>query len=251
MSRTRRPSNGSLVSVPIELVLRVAVRAGISVIGQLPETRRRLGASQLRRSQPERRPGIRRPVTWVGDKGLSLAEMLEGGDCGAVGDRRIRDPEGRRFVEHLIHRVRGDPRIDRGRQLGPVQEERTILHPLGMPDHDAEVQPLLSRPAPEPDEPVAGGADTWGRDEAAAAHRPAQLVVERHRVVGEAQSEGLEHRHVDQLTGRRTAATGGEGPDGGEEAREPLPDLTTDVHRRPVGQTRGQDRRRRPTTPAA
>ena len=73
---------------------------------------------------------------------------------------------------------------------------------------------------------------------------PAELVVERHRVIGEAHGEGLEHRHVDELSARRTAPAGGERPDGGEEPGQPLPDLAADMDRRPIGQPAGKTHHR-------
>ena len=71
---------------------------------------------------------------------------------------------------------------------------------------DAEVEPLLPGPAPEPDQPVAGRPDARRRDEPASPHRSSELVVERHRVVGEAHRQRLEHRHVDELAARRRCA---------------------------------------------
>ena len=58
----------------------------------------------------------------------------------------------------------------------------------GWPTMHAEVEPLLAGAAPEPDQPVAGRADAGRRHEPLLAHRPAELVVEGHRVVGQARS---------------------------------------------------------------
>ena len=44
-----------------------------------------------------------------------------------------------------------------GLQVGAVDEERAVLHPLGMADHHAEVEPLLAGPDAEADQPVARG----------------------------------------------------------------------------------------------
>ena len=114
-----------------------------------------------------RRPG-------VGGEAPRARKCSKRRDVGAVGDRRVGDPEGRRQVEHLVDRVRGDPRVDRRGQRRPVEEERGSSIHSGCSDHGAEVEPLLPRPDPEPDQPVAGGADTRGRDETLAPHRPAR-----------------------------------------------------------------------------
>ena len=121
-----------------------------------------------------------------------------------------------------------DPGVDGGCQGGAIEKERLVLHPLGVPHQHAEVQPLLSRSAPEPDEPVARRPDAGRRHEPLPAHRPAQLVVEGHRVVGEAHRQRLEHGDVDELTARRGTSTGGQRSDGAVEAGEPLPDLAAD-----------------------
>ena len=197
----------------------------------LPEPRRWLGRLQTCRTDPEGRPRIHRTIPGVRRERLPLAEMLERRDVRAVGDRCVGDPEGRRQVEHVLHGVLGDPGVDRRRQRRSIEEEGRILHPLGVPDHGAEVEPLLPRPAPETDQAVAGGADAGRGDEPAAAHRASELVVERHRVVREAHRQGFEHRHVDELAVRARTPARRQRPDRAEDAGDPLPDLAADEHR--------------------
>ncbi len=110
----------------------------------------------------------------------------------------------------------------------------------GWPTIMAEVEPLLAGAAPQPDQPVTRRTDAGRRDEAAAPHGAAELVVERDRVVGEAQDQRLEHRHVDQLALGAAPAPGRQRPDGGEGPGHPLPDLAADVDGRPVGAPPGQ-----------
>ena len=208
--------------------------------GVLAQPRRRAGRSEDGRAQPVRRPGVRGPVAGVGDEGAPLLEVGEGRDVRAVGDRCVRDAEGRRLVEDLVDGVAADPLVDGRRQRRAVQEELRVLGPLGVADHHAEVEPLLAGAAPQPDQPVTRRTDAGRRDEAAAAHGAAELVVERDRVVGEAQDQRLEHRHVDQPALGAAPAPGRQRPDGGEGPGHPLPDLAADVDGRPVGAPPGQ-----------
>ena len=170
--------------------------------------------------------------------------MLELRDVRSIGERCIRNAKGRRQVEHLFDGVVGDPGLDGRSQRRPIEKEGGILHPLGVFDHGAEVQPLLTGPASEADEPVTGGPDTWGGDESASPHRPAELIVERHRIVGEAHRQGFEHRHVDELPARIGTPVRHQDADGSEHASEPLPDLAADEDRRAVRPSTCQSRNR-------
>ena len=60
-------------------------------------------------TEPERWSRVRRAIPWVLDERLPFPEVLERGDVGAVGDRCVRDPEGRRQIEDLLDGVVRDP----------------------------------------------------------------------------------------------------------------------------------------------
>ncbi len=203
---------------------------------QLSEAGGGCGRTEACRPQPERRRRIGRPVPRVDRERFPVEEVLERCDVRAVGDGSVGDAEGRGQVQDLVDGVRGDPGVDDGRQLRPVEEERSVLHPLRVLDHDAEIEPLLPGPAPQPDQSVLGRADTRGRDEPLASHRPTELVVERHRVVGQAHGQGFEHRHVDELAVRVPAPDRGQGPDGGEDDRRAI---RRPAHRRAPGRGLG------------
>ncbi len=205
-----------------------------------PEPRGRFGRTKAGRPESERRTGLAAPSRGLAKNVSARAEVLERRDIRAVGDRCVGDAEDRREVEHLVDGARANPLVDRRRQGRAVQEELRVLGPLRVSDHGAEVEPLLPGADAEPDEPVARRADAGGRDEAPAAHRPTQLVVERDRVVGEAHDHRLEHRDVDKFALWIASPAGRERADRGEEPRQPLADLTADVHRRPIGPAAGE-----------
>ena len=214
----------------------VAARPGGGPLGRPERCRARAGRVVR---------GFAAPSLGIGHERPALLEVRPRRGIRAVGDRRVGDAEGRGLVRAPLRRVRSAIQASMvGVERGAVEEERPVLHPLGMADHHAEVQPLLPGPAPEPDEPVAGRTDAGRRHEPLPAHRPAQLVVERHRVVGEAHRQRLEHRHVDELAAGAGAPTGRQRPDGAEEPGEPLPDLAADEDRGTVGPPRA-----RPTIP--
>ena len=180
------------------------------------------GAGSGGRRSPRRagRAGVdspRRPVGF-GDEGSTAAEMLEGRDVRAIGDRCIGDAKGRGQVEHLIDGVRrrSTPRWSGPAPCGRRRAEGSSVH-SGCSTMAQKSSHCCPVPTPEPDQPVACGPDTRGGDEAASPHRPTELVVERHRVVGEAHRQRLEHRDVDELAARIATPARRQGADGGEE----------------------------------
>ena len=252
MSRTRSPSNGSAGGA-------AAVRGAIACVRAVRAASiecspsRGAGSGGRRRAAPSRKGGRGFAAP---SRGLAT-NVSRARKCSnvvtfeplAIGALGIRKADAR--LEHLFDGVVGDPRVDGRRQRRAVEEELRILHPLGMSDHGAEVEPLLPGPAPEPDQPVAGRPDARRRDEPASSHRSSELVVERHRVVGEAHRQRLEHRHVDELALRVGAPTRRQGPDRAEERRRATP---RSGHRRTRAHgrvCREPARRSLPTTPAA
>ena len=248
MSSTRSPLNGSGPGAPAP--------AGAPAPRPRRRGARRAAApvriAQTGRRQAERRPRVGRAVAGVGDEGRPLAEVLDGrarwrrarsvrSGCGRPTPARaprstVRSPTQASMV---------------GAERGPLEEQLRVLGPLGVADHRAEVEPLLAGAAPEPDQPVARGADAGRRDEPLLAHRPAELVVERHRVVREAHRRRLEHRHVDELA-RRVVAPATTPACRWRRRRRPA---TRRPGRRraraPDRAAHGRARRCRPTTPAA
>ena len=235
MSRTRSPANGSAVGPAAGGVRGGIPRRAISSMESRPSRGAAVGRSKASCAEPEGRSRIRGAIPWVDNEGLPLSEMLDGGDIRAVGDRCVRDPEGRREVEHLLDGVRADPPVDGRPERRAIEKELRILHPLRVFDHGAEVEPLLPGAAPEADQPVARCPDARRRHESLLPHRAAELVVEGHRVVREGHRQRLEHRHVDELAARFGAPARGQGPDGAEHAGDPLPDLATHEDRSTVG----------------
>ena len=107
-------------------------------------------------------------------------------------------------VEDLRGGALRHPRRDLGPQVGAVGEERAVLHPLGVVDHHAEVEPLLAGADARGRRGRRSVVSTPGRDDGPPAPEgPAHHVEVGHRVVGEAQHERLEHRHVDELARAR------------------------------------------------
>ena len=155
------------------------------------------GAAEV---EPVRAVGLGDAVARVRDDRAAGLEVVGLGDGRAVADRRVRDAEGAGQVEDLGGGALGHPRRDVGREVGPVGEELAVLHPLGVLDHHAEVEPLLA------------GADARGRpgrrwsprrrasrSTARCGTAGPTMSRKRHRVVGEAQRQRLEHRDVDEL----------------------------------------------------
>ena len=200
MSSTRSPCERKSRAAPRRSGCRARAPGSDLVDGVLAEPRGRLRASAgvLRPAgravadSPRRPAGSprRSPARGSARSSVTFAPL-------AIGALGIRKADARSSTSSTV--CAADPAVDRRRQRRAVQEEPRILHPLGVFDHDAEVEPLLPGPAPEPDQPVAGSPDARGRDESAAPHRSSELVVERHRVVREAHRQRLEHRHVDEL----------------------------------------------------
>ena len=199
MSRTRSPSNGSAGEAVVVRVRWRDSRRRVELIECSPRRGARSGGRS--RADPSRKGGrgFAEAIPRVRGERPPCLEVVERRDVRAVRDRCVGDPEGRRQTDHLFDGVIGDPLVDGRSQRRSVQEQLRILHPLGMSDHGAEVQPLLAGATPEPDQPVACRPDARRRDEPPSPHRSSELVVERHRVVGEAHHERLEHRHVDEL----------------------------------------------------
>ena len=193
------------------------------------------GAEQ-RRVEPVGPVRLDEAVARVLDDRPARLEVVGLRDRRAVADGGVGDAEGAGELEDLGRGALGHPRRDLGLQVAAVGEQRPVLHPLGVLDHHAEVEPLLAGADAEADEAVARRLDARRHDRPTAAERPAHHVEEGHRVVGEAQHERLEHRHVDELA-RSAAQPTGPGDhraDGRVDAGEPLADLPADEHRRPV-----------------
>ena len=80
------------------------------------------------------------------------------------------------------------------------RQRRALVDPLLVAGHGAQVPPLLRRSATQRHQTVGGLRDTRNRGLALGPPRPAQHLEEGHRVVGEAEDLGLEHRQIDQFT---------------------------------------------------
>ena len=199
-------------------------------------------------------PGSTKPSRGFATNDAARREVVGRRDRRAVADRRVRDAERRRELEDsavvrsAIHAAIVGAQVRRGRR----RASRSSIH-SGWSTITQKSSHCWPVPHAEPDQAVAGAPRRPGVEiDRPLRNGPPDHVDEGHRVVGEAQHERLEHRHVDELAGPVAAR----GPrrhraDGGVDAGEPLADLAADVHRRPVGRRRGRGRRSRPTTPAA
>ena len=202
------------------------------------ERRRGTGPTERHPLEAPGRAGSHESVGPV-DEAPPASEVLDGRGVGAVDDRGVGEPERGRQVEDLVDAAGGHPGVDLGGERGPVAQVRAVVGPILAPDHGAEVEPLLARARTQPDHAVGRRRHPGGRHEPLELDRTVEQVVEGHRVVGQRRRERLEHRHVDQLTGRPLTERG-EGADRGVQARHPLADLTTDRGGRPVGTPPGQ-----------
>ena len=122
---------------------------------QLAQAGCRFGRPQTRRTRTGRAGAGWRAVPGIGHECPALGEVRPRRGIRSVRNGCVGDPEGRRLFQHLLDGALRDPGVDGGRQGGAIEEQRPVLHPLGVSHQHAEVQPLLSGPAPEPDEPVA------------------------------------------------------------------------------------------------
>ena len=73
-----------------------------------------------------------------------------------------------------------------------------FVDPLVVSGHRAQVEPLLRGAATQRHQPVGGRRDARNREPATVAERTAQRIDEGHRIVGETEDLGLEHRDVDE-----------------------------------------------------
>ena len=101
-----------------------------------------------------------------------------------------------------------------------------------MAGHRTQVEPLLSRAAPDVDQAVLGAGDTRHCQAPRVAPGSAQHLVVADRIVGQPKDGSLQPRHIDELG----AAThpGGHRRRAGVGAGEIIPDLTADEDRRSV-----------------
>ena len=247
-SRTRSPSNGRVVAGRRETVLGSPVRGSERRRVVLAQARRRAGRCEQRWLEPVRPIGFVEAVTRVGDDRSAGLEVVGRRDRGAVAEGGVGDPPRAGDVEHLLGRVGGHPGRDLGPQVATVGEQLPVLHPLGMVDDHAEVEPLLTGPDPDADQSVAGLLDSRSHDGSARAERSSHHVRVGHGVVGQRQGERLEDRHVHELARcPLVSAERHHGADGRIRAGQPLADLSADEHRSPVRCTSTQpDDRARP-----
>ena len=118
---------------------------GGSIGAEVAQPGRRGRVGQERRIEAVRAAGLVEAVPRVGDERAAGDDVVGRGDRGAVADRRVRDAERRSELEHLGGGVLGHPGRDVGLEVGPLGEELAVLGPLGVADHRAEVEPLLTR----------------------------------------------------------------------------------------------------------
>ena len=206
MSSTRRPSNGKSG----------AARPAVRLRGR-PAARRRCRRSECSPSsgagagwpqappRPAGRAGPGWPTPSAGWRRRSARrrKWSRSRHVRAVGDRSVGDAEGRGQLQHLFDGALGDPGVDR-RGRSAVRSRKSLGSSIhsGCSTMAQKSSHCWPGAAPQADQPVACRTDARGRDVAAAAQRSSQLVVEGHRVVGEAHGQRLEHRHVDQLARR-------------------------------------------------
>ena len=147
-------------AAPVDAAVGAAARgcAASATASMACSPRRGAGSGGRRRPDPSRKGGPRvgRAVRGFATNGLPLAEVLERRRFAplAIGAFGIRKADARSSTSSTV--CVGDPGVDGRRQRGAVEEQRRVLHPLGMSDHRAEVEPLLPGAAPETDETVAG-----------------------------------------------------------------------------------------------
>ena len=164
--------------------------------------------------------------------------MVEADDIGAVGNRGVRNPERGRQVPDLVDGLAFHPRVEViGLLVGLLRDgqRRVLVDPVLVSGHRAQVEPLLGRAATDVDKPVLRAGDPGHGQSPGVAPRPAQHLVVGHRIVGEAEDLGLQHRDVDEF--RAASQPRGQRRRTGVRAGQVLADLSADVHRRAVGRT--------------
>ncbi len=174
-----------------------------------------------------------------------MLEVLQLGDVGAVGDRGVGNSESGSEFANVVGVLAFEPLVDLGglfvRHLGDRQG-RVLVDPVLLPDHRAEVEPLLRGAAPDVHQTVFGTGDSGDGEFSGIPPRPTEHLEERDRVIGETQNLRFEHRQVDELASpcleltqpRRQRRSTGRG------AGEIVADAATDEYRCAIGGSAAQ-----------
>ena len=138
-------------------------------------------------------------AAWTAHERAAFGEVFQCFDVGAVGDRRVGDPERRCEFPDLVAQVGLDPGVDvLGVDVGLLGDgqRRLLIDPLRVTDHRAQVEPLLRGSASEVDETVLGLGHPRHREPPRVSPGPAEHLEVGHRVIGQAKDLGLQHRQV-------------------------------------------------------
>ena len=249
-SRTRSPSNGSAGAAGAG-----STRAGRPLGAVCSPSVGAARVAEQRRVEPVGPVGLDEAVARVPDDRAPRLEVVGGGDRLAVADRGVRDAEGAGELEDLRRGVLGHPRGDRpgGGGARLAKSDRSSIH-SGWSTITQKSSHCCPVPTPSPTRPSLVVSTPGVTIDRPLPERPAHHVDVGHRVVGEAQRQRLEHRHVDELAGPvlARARPRDQRPDGGVARRSAT---RRSGRRRDTGARSGAPRPRpddrRRTTPGA
>ena len=194
--------------------------------------------------EAERRAGPEPHLAGLVHEHLTLAQVLESRELGAVAHDGRRDARLDARSNYFLGGTRGGPRVERRVHLAGAHEpaehrpQLAVFGHVVTADHARQRLPLLGGDGGDADEAaIAGGFVAGDHHPAAPARPPTGKPRHQGRRGHERHLERLEHRHVDDLRhGRaRRAVPRGDGAERGERAGDVLAEIAGDGQRREFG----------------